>query len=182
MKKPGIFLRLLPGRLDCSSVGPMLESYHDGEVAGRKKELIEKHVSSCKQCDERLKVLDFMGESVRVVSDALACKAPDLSNAVFMEATRRARMRNKSFIAPARPTWPAWKTKFAYTLVATAAAISLFLGGSAVTRAIHSSQIDDSDCIVESLEYASGNVTITTVEPENSTIIWLSDSDEDNSG
>jgi len=179
MKKPGIFLRLLPGRLDCSSVGPILESYHDGEVAGRKKELIEKHISSCKQCDERLKVLDFMGKSIRVVSEALVCKAPDLSNSVFLEATRRARMRNKSFIAPARP---AWKIKFAYTLAATAAAISLFLGGSAVTTAIHSSQVNDSDCIVESLEYASGNVTITTVDPENSTIIWLSDSDEDNSG
>jgi len=157
----------------------MLESYHDGEIAGRRKELIENHVSSCKQCDERLRVLDFMGRSVREVSEALACKAPDLSNAVFMEATRRARMRNKSFIAPARP---AWKIKFAYAIVATAAAISLFLGGSAVTKAIHSSQSADSDCIVESLEYASGNVTITTVEPENSTIIWLSDSDEDNSG
>jgi anti-sigma factor RsiW len=153
----------------------MLSPYHDGELSGRIRDLAGDHLASCRECSSKLAAIGQIGHALRKSADALASSAPDFTFVVTAEAARRARLRSGS-----RPDQRfAFQFTFARAAVAAAVLAVVIAAAIVVPGELRDRKDSASDCVVESLEYASGNVVITTVEPARSTVIWVTEADDD---
>lgn len=173
MRKPFIFLSPFKRSLGCASAAPLLGPYHDGELASRPARLVKAHVDSCADCRAGLESLSLMGSAVKRAVEAGAAAAPDFAAAVAAEAARRARLRQTGLL-------PLLSERFsiAYAAAVVAFIVALAAALIAVPLALQEKRDAVNDVIVESLEYSAGEVKITTMDPSNSTVIWIMD-DED---
>ena len=173
MRKPFVFLSPFRRSLDCASVAPLLGPYHDGELSVRPARLVKGHVDTCGECRAGLESLSLMGSAVQRAVGARAAAVPDFSAAVAAEAARRARLRETGLL-------PLLSERFSLAYAAAVIAVIVALAAAlvAVPLALQEKRDAVNDVIVESLEYSAGEVKITTVDPSNSTVIWIMD-DED---
>jgi len=173
MRKPFVFLSPLKRRLDCASAEPLLGAYHDGELEGRTGRLVHAHATSCDRCRAAIESMALVGGAVRRSVTARAAGMPDLSGAVAAEAARRARLRETGLL-------PLFAERFSIAHAVAAAALLVALAAAliAVPLALQEKRDAVNAVIVESLEYSAGEVKITTVDPANSTVIWIMDDDE----
>jgi anti-sigma factor RsiW len=173
MRKPFVFLSPFKRSLGCTSAVPLLGPYHDGELGARPSRLVRDHVAGCDRCRAELESLSLLGGDLRRAVAARAAAVPDVSSAVAAEAARRARLRETGLL-------PLLSERFSLAYAAAVAAFVLALAAAlvAVPLALQEKRDAVNDVIVESLEYSAGEVKITTVDPSNSTVIWIMDDDE----
>ena len=174
MRKPFIFLSPFRRELDCAAAAALLSPYHDGELAGRPARLVKAHIAACDHCRAELESMALCGNALRNSVNARAGTAPDFAGAVAAEAARRARLRETGLL-------PLFSERFSIAYAAAVAAFVIALAAAliAVPLALQEKRAAVNDVIVESLEYSAGEVKITTVDPANSTVIWIMDDDDE---
>ena len=174
MRKPFVFLSPFKRELTCAAAAPLLSPYHDGALTGRPARLVKAHAAGCDRCRAGLESMALVGSAVKRTVTARTGAAPDFADAVAAEAARRARLRQTGLV-------PLFSERFSLAYAAAVAAIILALGAAlvAVPLALQEKRDAVNDVIVESLEYSAGEVKITTVDPANSTVIWIMDDDDE---
>jgi hypothetical protein len=113
-----------------------------------------------------------MSVAVKSAGDQMAEGMPNLAAMISYEAARRARLRSSGADTPLFERF-----SLAHAVAVAAMLVAIIATLVAVPIAMHYRDSSDTT-MVESLEYASGNVKITNIDQTRSTVIWISDDDE----
>jgi anti-sigma factor RsiW len=179
----------------CEQARPQLERFLDGELSGRRRAEVERHLTGCPDCQAELSLLRVGGALLREDARAAAAAAPmdRFSDSVL----RRVKQEQPLSAGERLRTWLGEflfhrRVVLATGLAAVAFAVAVLVpllssgpipGGAGPggarpdglqPDAVQTAGVDN-EVIIDRMEYAGDRSMIFTVSKNNTTVIWLYD-------